>query len=575
MDLCTWYYGGLLAASVLLTVIYVFRWHKHFDVHMTALYLLIPITNLAFFFLYLEHDVNTAMFALKIIYIGGCFLPWLILMCVTSLCRIPVRRWVRTATYLLSTVMYCCVLTIGYYPFFYESLDMTQQGSAWVMHKEYGPLHTVFYAVIGLYFLANLAVIFYCFFKKKQVSRQMLLLLVVPTLISMAGYAVNHITGASGYEVLPLTYVLAQLVYLSISHRMVLYDVSETVVESMVQSGDTGFISIDLKNRYLGSNETAREILPELTRLTVDRSILRSEALRDNVLQWLDHFKTGQDAEKDLYVRHDPTGASEDKIYAVRVSHLYDGRHMMGYQIFLEDDTQNQKYIHLLDQYNSALQEEVDRQTRIARERADRLESMSEETVRTLAMAIDAKDRYTNGHSLRVASYSIALAAELGWEEEALKTLWREALLHDIGKIGIPDAVLNKPGRLEREEFETVKSHTTIGGRILARSESLLDAAAVARHHHERYDGTGYPSGLAGEDIPFHARVVSIADAYDAMRSDRIYRKGLSPDVIRGELVRGSGTQFDPALLSVFLQMADSGTLDETTKQVNRRLAQV
>lgn len=227
----------------------------------------------------------------------------------------------------------------------------------------------------------------------------------------------------------------------------------------------------------------------------------------------------------------------------------------------------------LENDYADQLTAEVDRQTRIACERADRLEALSEEMVQTLAVTIDAKDKYTKGHSFRVSWYSVALARALGWADIEVKALEREALLHDIGKIGVPDAVLNKPGRLTDEEFVVIQSHTMVGDGILSRSEGLRDAAIVARHHHERYDGAGYPDRLAGDAIPIHARVVAIADAYDAMRSDRVYRKGLARNVIREELIRGRGRQFDPDFLDVFLTLFDAGTLDEVVRQQEAQLA--
>ena len=213
-------------------------------------------------------------------------------------------------------------------------------------------------------------------------------------------------------------------------------------------------------------------------------------------------------------------------------------------------------------EYTERLNAEVSRQTAIAVERAQRLELMNDEVVNMLAMAIDARDRYTNGHSLRVAAYTAALARKIGLDENLVKNLRREATLHDIGKIGIPDSILNKPGKLTDREFGIIKSHTQIGAGILARSGSMGSAVEVARFHHERYDGTGYPCALRGEEIPLHARIVAIADAYDAMSSDRIYRKGLDASVVRAELENGKGTQFDPVLLKAFLELLDSGELD-------------
>lgn len=218
-------------------------------------------------------------------------------------------------------------------------------------------------------------------------------------------------------------------------------------------------------------------------------------------------------------------------------------------------------------EYSDRLNEEVERQTAMAHERAERLEALSDEMVETLALTIDAKDRYTNGHSFRVSWYATALARQLGWSDDALNELEREAMLHDIGKIGVPDLILNKSGRLNEAEFDIIKSHTTIGGEILSRSGNLLEAAQVARYHHERYDGHGYPDGLAGERIPLHARVVAIADAYDAMRSDRIYRKGLSSEEIREEFIRGRGAQFDPQLVDVFLGLMDAGALEQIAER--------
>ena len=206
---------------------------------------------------------------------------------------------------------------------------------------------------------------------------------------------------------------------------------------------------------------------------------------------------------------------------------------------------------------------EVRRQTMTANARAEKLERLSNEVVETLAKMIDAKDKYTNGHSFRVALYSAAIAERLNWSEEEKKDLYQEALLHDIGKIGIQDSVLNKPGTLTEAEYAEIKKHTVIGKNILDGLEDMRDSAQVAMYHHERYDGGGYPTGISGEDIPAHARIVAIADAYDAMHTDRIYRKAYPRDKIRQEFIDQRGRQFDPVYLDAFMQLMDDGTLDQ------------
>ena len=159
------------------------------------------------------------------------------------------------------------------------------------------------------------------------------------------------------------------------------------------------------------------------------------------------------------------------------------------------------------------------------------------------------------------------MAKKLNFTENAIHELRWEGLLHDIGKIGIPDSVLNKPGKLTEEEFNLIKSHAKIGGEILSQSSELKNASLTTRHHHERYDGKGYPLGLKGEEIPLNARIIAISDSYDAMNSNRIYRKSLSKEVIKKELEMNRGTQFDPYLLDAFIELLNDGTLDRVEKE--------
>ena len=212
--------------------------------------------------------------------------------------------------------------------------------------------------------------------------------------------------------------------------------------------------------------------------------------------------------------------------------------------------------------HTNRLNEEVKRQTAVAEERSRKIEQMSFQTIQTLANAIDAKDPYTKGHSTRVGAYSVAIAGALGWNQDRINDLHYAALLHDIGKIGVPDSILNKPRRLTDVEYDIIKSHTTMGGDILRDRIIIRNAEDVARSHHERYDGRGYPLGLKGEEISEEARIVGIADAFDAMSSNRVYRPACEPDFIRHELVEGRGKQFDPHFTDIFMKLWDEGKLD-------------
>ena len=187
--------------------------------------------------------------------------------------------------------------------------------------------------------------------------------------------------------------------------------------------------------------------------------------------------------------------------------------------------------------------------------------NMIRESIETFTGFIDAKDPYTNGHSNRVAQYTRLIAEKMGYEGEDLDRVYYIALLHDCGKIGVPDNILGKPGRLTDDEFEIIKSHTTHGSEILSHFKSLTDVDEGARYHHERYDGKGYPEGKKGEEIPLIARMICVADSYDAMNSNRVYRHKLTKEDIINEIEKNKGTQFDPKIADIFLKLIKSGKI--------------
>lgn len=188
----------------------------------------------------------------------------------------------------------------------------------------------------------------------------------------------------------------------------------------------------------------------------------------------------------------------------------------------------------------------------------EQLEKAYLESIEVLRYTVEAKDPYTRGHSDRVSEYSVLIGKKLGLSEDELKTLRIGGLFHDIGKIGIPDNILLKEAKLTDDEYSQIKNHPTIGAHILQNATIFKDIIPIVKHHHEKYDGNGYPSRLKGEDIPFMARIAAIADTFDAMTSKRSYRDPLSLDIVRAEIEKCSNTQFDPNIAKVFLEILDS-----------------
>ena len=206
------------------------------------------------------------------------------------------------------------------------------------------------------------------------------------------------------------------------------------------------------------------------------------------------------------------------------------------------------------------LSKEVEEKTREVIRQQERLSRMSMQIVKALSGAIDAKDTYTNGHSTRVAEYSREIARRAGYTPEAAENIYMMGLLHDVGKIGIPDSIINKPARLTKNEFEEIMNHPVLGARILQNISEFPELVTGARWHHERFDGGGYPDGLKGTDIPEPARIIAVADAYDAMTSRRSYRSVLPQEVVRSEIEKGRGSQFDPDFAEIMLKMMDEDT---------------
>lgn len=551
--LVTTYYSVLFLISIVFLIIYVFMWHKHFDVTLTMVFTLVTISCLGYVMYSRAETIGESILANKIIYLGGSFLQYFIMLSILNLCEIKLNKWIKKSLFVYCILMYASVLTIGYKTIFYKNISFSIENGNPVLTRDYGFMHSVFYAIIVIFFIISLVAIIYTYFKKKQVPRSIIYLLFLPDVVSILSYFVGKSVFKS-MDLIPLAFLFAEFMYLLISYRLCLYDIDDTVVESLVQNGETGFIAFDQKLRYIGSNETAKKILPLLFELHVDEKIDDKKA--KDISNWLGSFINNEKNNEFIYeVHHEiETNDTDDRIFIINVNSLYDGVKKRGYVLTLTDDTQNRKYIQLLDNYNDDLQKEVE-------EKTHHIVEMHDNLIMSMAAMVESRDNSTGGHIKRT-SYGVRILIDeiqkndkLNLSDEFCKNIIKAAPMHDLGKIAVDDAVLRKPGRFTPEEFEKMKHHSAEGARVIHEILKKTDdesfrllAENVAHYHHERWDGSGYPEGLKGENIPIEARIMAIADVYDALVSKRVYKDSLSFEKADAIITEGMGTQFDPGL---------------------------
>lgn len=539
-------YGWLFFASMILTVIYAGIWHRRISVFFTLIFVLIPICNFSYYLGSIARDARTAISAVQLSNMGGCFLTPVILLAILDMCHIRLKWWTHLALMIISSLVFFSSFTIGVFPIYYTDYSFIRESGSYVLYRTYGPMHTVYLLMIVTYFLISLCVMLYCYFKKTDVSNLILKLLFLPEAVCFAGFFASRLSGRN-LELTPLTYCLAQVVYLIIAQRVSLYMIDDTAVDSLLFNGTTGFISFDFRENYLGSNERAKKIFPELREIKVDTDIAYEQRLRESALKWIRSFEDNR-SNNQFHYEHD------GRIYLVTVSYLFGGRHRRGYQLTLTDDTEDQKYISLLGDFNAKLEKEV-------AEKTERIEDMHDRLILGMAAMVDGRDNSTGGHIRRTSEVVRMLVAEIG-EIQGLKlsdkfcrNLIKAAPMHDLGKIAVDDTILRKPGKFTPEEFEMMKKHAAEGARIVHEilvgtedEDFHLLAENVAHYHHERWDGSGYPDGLKGEQIPLEARIMAIADVYDALVSKRVYKESMSFEKADAIIMEGMGRHFDKQL---------------------------
>lgn len=543
-----WYFI-FFVLSLFFSGIYAVIWRKRFPVFITCIYIFVPISILGYYLLSTATSVNEALIGVKISYIGGCYANLFLMYSIFTLCNLNIKKWIRFALFVITTISYCFVLTIGNSGLFYKEVTGELVNGYFILHKVYGPVHTLYYVLIITYMVIMIVITFHAIRKKMDVSFHILIYLLACELICVTLFFFGKIFSLK-LDLVPLAFLVCQVLLLMIIRRIMLYDITDTAIDAIALNGKTGFISFDDNFHYLGCNHIAKEIFPELADLRIDASALKNKALNEEVISRIKDFS--QNKNKHSFFKN-----YKDKIFLVEINKLYDGKNDRGYILYLQDDTRDQKYISLLNKFNDKLKDEVS-------EKTEHIVQMHDNLILGMATMVESRDNSTGGHIKRTSDVIKILVEEIAKDgkltPEFCHNLIKAAPMHDLGKIAVDDAVLRKPGRFTEEEYEKMKTHAAKGAHIvheiLKATDDLdfhLIAENVAHYHHERWDGSGYPEGLKEEAIPLESRIMAVADVYDALVSKRVYKEAMSFEKADEIMMESFGKHFDPELKKYYV----------------------
>lgn len=543
-------YYALFLISLAYVIVLLTKFQRHISVYYTLLSVSVVIVNLGFLLISGAKTLEAALVGNQVVYLAAPLLMLFMVAVISNLCRVYIPSLVKALGMCVCFVLFLCATTVGEVDWYYKSVELVQSGGTSFLYKEYGPLHILYPVYIVGMLLYGMGIVVYALRRKKRVSHFVSVGSLCLLILSSAVYLGERRLGLE-VELMPVVYVVGFGGILLMLNRVVTYDVAGISRESIEESQEYGFVVCDGKCRFSGADERAKLWFPELTELNIDYVI------RDCGTDFLIQVKKWV-LERD----------TQEVVYFEREGRIIEARHSVPKEhggglhcIRLRDDTQQQNYLKLVERYNDQLEEQV-------QEKTARLVEVQNDIIVSMASIVENRDNNTGGHIRRtsdVVRIFVGYLRETGYSSvltrENAERIIKAAPLHDFGKIAIPDSVLNKPGKFTPEEYEIMKKHAEKGAEIVARILQNSDnlqfkkiAVNVAHYHHEKWNGTGYPCGLAEKEIPLEARIMALADVFDALVSKRVYKDQFSYDKAFSIIEESSGSHFDPELCHRFLK---------------------
>ena len=544
-------YTILFVLSFIMLVILISQFGARISINYIMLFCCVLISNFGYMQLSDSNTLRMAIIANQTVYLGGCFAPYYFLMCIADLCKEKIHKFFKAFLSIFAVAVLLFVSSVGSTTLYYKNISLISVNGVSILDKEYGPMHTLYPAYLFIVCIASLVIILKTMKAKRDVSYITSVSLLLAMMIMLTVYVVQKSMHLK-IEMLPWAYVVSEIIILILVRRISLFNVMAISADSMRDNNEYGFLIFDSKGRFLGSDNAAKYWFSELGGLQIDAVV--NEENTDFLVQ-IGKWTRDEDEKEIVYFERDNCSieAKHEIIRERKTNKIH--------CVYLRDDTRHQKYTRLVEQYNENLERDVNAKT-------EKIRKIQNDIIISMASIVENRDNNTGGHIARTSDVVRIFVNHLQ-EKQIFKELTPEianciitaAPLHDFGKIAIPDSVLNKPGKFTDEEYEIMKKHSAKGAeiveRILMNSDDITFktiAANIAHYHHEKWDGRGYPEGLSGTDIPFEARVMALADVFDALVSKRVYKERFDYNKAFSIIEESGGSHFDPVLCKEFLE---------------------
>lgn len=513
------------------------------------------VSNFGTAFAAFAPNLESCMFGTMISYIGSIFIMEFMLVVVLELCDIKFPLILKFVLFACSLFFCIAVCSTQELELFYKDLYITKEYGITLLGHSAGPLQIYYVFYLALIDIISIVAVIYTLKRKKQVSRVTLYTLLTMLLLGSSLYIIVVVTKFK-FSIMVFDYILMQAFFIVLSIHANMYDLSQNLMNVFKNRGGYGYIAFDSRKRFLGCDELALKMFPCLKNASID-SILKNDC-RDVIRK----INYDEDFSKWRQKLEDDFEIFGQGISAICTLHQIKNRNKtIGYLFELRDNTKQKNYINGITLDNQVLSQAV-------AEKTAKLSAMQDSIIKGMAMMVESRDNSTGGHILRTSDCVRIFVSilknhsEFDWcTPDFCEKVIKAAPMHDLGKIAVDDAILRKPGKFEAEEYEMMKTHSTKGAIIVQEvlrettdSQFKTIATNVAHYHHEKWNGKGYPTGKKAEQIPVEARIMALADVFDALVSKRCYKEAKSFEEAFEIIQNDLGEHFDPVLGKLFLE---------------------